>query len=284
MVRGWMSPMCAPSLPGGSIIGSAACGAKPISCRRLRKQVRRQRVWYIRRSVIPRLLSSVAVTVAAAVALVVATDASAISPSFEQGEDLFLHDRPLEAQPLLQQAILEDPANELAYLYLGVAYEQLEEHAKAVDVLQKGIALHGDHQGQMYLNVGNNMFAQSSFLMATEMYGKALSADPTLVNAYLNRANARLQAAEFDSALADYTLYLSLDPGSSQRTQIEQVIALLRQRIELVAEQERQEQERQTALLNAVLTSLDNAAQNTKNLSAGSEGIQEQYDELDIAD
>ena len=51
-----------------------------------------------------------------------------------------------------------------------------------------------------------------------------------------------------------------------------------------MAEQERQEQERQTALLNAVLTSLDNAAQNTKNLSAGSEGIQEQYDELDIAD
>ena len=241
-------------------------------------------MWYIRRSVNARSLTSVTVAIAVAAALVAAVAAGASSPSFEQGEDLLLHDQPLEAQPLLQQAILEDPANELAYLYLGLAYEQLDEHEKAVDVLQKGIALSGDHQGQMYLNVGNNMFAQSSFLMASEMYGKALSSDPTLVGAYLNRANARLQSSEFEAALADYTLYLRLDPGSSQRTQIEQVISLLRQRIELVAEQQRQEEERQTALLNAVLTSLDNAAQNTKNLSAGSEGIKEEYDELDIAD
>jgi tetratricopeptide (TPR) repeat protein len=208
----------------------------------------------------------------------------AVSPAFEQGESLFLLDRPLDAQPLLERAILDEPANEAAYLYLGLAYEQVQEHEKAVQVLQRGAALGGERQGQIYFNIGNNLFADQSYLLASEMYAQALSADPTIRGAYLNRANSLLQSQEFDAALGDYVLYLRLEPGSTQRTQVEQIIALLRQRITLVADQQRVEQDRQTALLNAVLSSLDNAAQNTKNLSAGSESIREEYDQLDIAD
>ena len=70
----------------------------------------------------------------------------AVSPAFEQGESLFLLDRPLDAQPLLERAILDEPANEAAYLYLGLAYEQVQEHEKAVQVLQRGAALGGERQ------------------------------------------------------------------------------------------------------------------------------------------
>ena len=43
-----------------------------------------------------------------------------------------------------------------------------------------------------------------------------------------------------------------------------------------------EELERQKALLNEVLDSLKNASEDTRNLSAGSEEIQEEYEEIDI--
>jgi hypothetical protein len=55
----------------------------------------------------------------------------------------------------------------------------------------------------------------------------------------------------------------------------------------MLDEAERLKQEelaRQKALLNEVLNSLQNASEDTRNLSAGSEEIQEQYDEVDIED
>jgi len=55
----------------------------------------------------------------------------------------------------------------------------------------------------------------------------------------------------------------------------------------MLAEQDRLKQEelaRQKALLNEVLSSLQNASEDTRNLSAGSEDIQEQYEEVDIED
>jgi hypothetical protein len=55
----------------------------------------------------------------------------------------------------------------------------------------------------------------------------------------------------------------------------------------MLDEAERLKQEelaRQKALLNEVLNSLQNASEDTRNLSAGSEDIQEQYDEVDIED
>ena len=51
------------------------------------------------------------------------------------------------------------------------------------------------------------------------------------------------------------------------------------------AERKRLEElERQKALLNDVLDSLKNASEDTRNLSAGSEDIQEEYEEIDIED
>ena len=50
-------------------------------------------------------------------------------------------------------------------------------------------------------------------------------------------------------------------------------------------EAERKQQEelaRQKALLDEVLNSLKNASEDTRNLSAGSEEIQEDYEEVDI--
>jgi hypothetical protein len=100
--------------------------------------------------------------------------------------------------------------------------------------------------------------------------------------AYLNRANSRLELEEFQDARQDYIDYLRLDPDSPQRANIEKIIALLGQAIEEAERARQEELARQQALLNEVLDTLNNASEDTRNLSAGSEEIQEEYEEIDI--
>ena len=118
--------------------------------------------------------------------------------------------------------------------------------------------------------------------MAEQMYSNALQINGALEVAYLNRANARLELEEFQEARQDYIDYLQLDPATHQRENIEKLIALLGQLIEEAERKRLEELERQKALLDEVLDTLKNASEDTRNLSAGSEEIQEEYEEIDI--
>jgi tetratricopeptide (TPR) repeat protein len=116
------------------------------------------------------------------------------------------------------------------------------------------------------------------------MYSKTLEINGALEVAYLNRANARLELEQFQEARQDYIDYLRLDPDTYQRENIQKLITLLGQILEEAERKSQEELERQTALLNEVLDSLRNASEDTRNLSAGSEEIQEEYEEIDIED
>jgi tetratricopeptide (TPR) repeat protein len=202
----------------------------------------------------------------------------------QQGEKLFLENNPQAALPLLEQALYEDPGNERLYLYLGAVYEQLNNPDKSIQVLRRGLNVASSLKDMLYFNLGNNLFRQKEYTLAEQMYSNALEANRTLEDAYLNRANARLQLTSYAAAREDYIEYLRLAPNNPQREPIERLIALL---AGLLDEQERLKQEelaRQKALINEVLNSLKNASEDTRNLSAGSENIQEQYDEVDIQD
>jgi tetratricopeptide (TPR) repeat protein len=204
--------------------------------------------------------------------------------SLEQGEKLFLENRPQEALPYLEKALNEAPRDERIYLYLGIVYEQLNNPEKAVQILKRGLGVADSHKDLFYFNLGNNLFRQEEFTLAEQMYTNALEANAQLPEAYLNRANARLQIEAYPSARDDYITYLRLDPATPQRSNIEKIIALLGNMLD---EQERKRQEelaRHKELLNEVLNTLQNASEDTRNLSAGSEQIQEEYDEIDITD
>ena len=213
------------------------------------------------------------------------------STMLQQGEELFLANKPEEALPLLESALRQYPNNEDIYLYLGIIYEQLGQNDKAVRILQKGAAIASEHVDTIYYNIGNNLFVQGKNALAVEMYSMALETNPEMADAYLNRANARLNIEAYATALDDYTLYLSLRPTTLQRDAIEKVIALLGEMVEEEIAQERAElerkraeEERQKALLNEVLNSLKRAGDETKNLSAESEDIEEVTEESDIVD
>ncbi|MCL2880594.1 MAG: hypothetical protein FWF29_10135, partial [Treponema sp.] len=45
--------------------------------------------------------------------------------NFSRGEELFMQNKPSDAQVYLENSIADDPANVQAFLYLGITYEQL---------------------------------------------------------------------------------------------------------------------------------------------------------------
>ena len=202
--------------------------------------------------------------------------------SLQQGEQLFLENKPREALPHLEKALYENPQEEKIYLYLGIVYEQLGDSEKSIQILKRGLNVSQGYKDLFYYNLGNNHFRQQEFTVAEQMYSNALQINGALEVAFLNRANARLELEEFQDARQDYIDYLRLDPDTPQREKIEKLIALLGQLIEEMERKRLEELERQKALLNEVLDTLKNASEDTRNLSAGSEEIQEEYEEIDI--
>jgi tetratricopeptide (TPR) repeat protein len=202
--------------------------------------------------------------------------------SLQQGEQLYLENKPREALPHLERALYENPQNEKIYLYLGIVYEQIGDTKKSIQILKRGLNVSEGYKDLFYYNLGNNHFRQQEFTVAEQMYSNALQINGALEVAYLNRANSRLELEEFQDARQDYIDYLRLDPDTPQRENIEKIIALLGRAIEEAERAREEELARQKALLNEVLDTLNNASEDTRNLSAGSEEIQEEYEEIDI--
>jgi tetratricopeptide (TPR) repeat protein len=199
---------------------------------------------------------------------------------FEKGEALFVQNKPQDARPLLENALNDDPSNEKIYLYLGIIYQQLGDPQKAIDVLKKGLNVATNFKDLFYYNMGNDFFSRKEYSFAEESYNSALSANHNLAEAYLNRANSRLQLQNYPGALADYTLFLQMKPQDPQRPNIEKVMALIRGVQDDIEKARLAEAAKQQALMNDVLNSLNNAGEDTKNLSV--ESIKGQNDPVSV--
>ena len=206
------------------------------------------------------------------------------SDFLEKGEALFIQNQPREAEPLLESALSDDPSNEKIYLYLGIVYQQLGDLDKAIEVLKRGLTVSASYKDLMYYNIGNDMFARKDYALAEQMYSQALDANKSLAEAYLNRANARLQLQSYDGAVDDYTVFLQLQPQDPQRPKIEEVVRLLRQMKEAKQKAQDEEIARQKALMNDVMSSLNNAGDDTKNLSVESIKAKDDPVSVDIKD
>ncbi|GEM_PF-2689868 len=227
------------------------------------------------------MVKRVLVTVAVLLAGLPAFSASTF---LEKGEALFIQNQPREAEPLLESALGDDPSNEKIYLYLGIIYQQLGDLDKAIDVLKRGLPVSTSYKDLMYYNMGNDMFARKDYAQAEQMYSEAISVNKNLADGYLNRANARLQLQSYDAAVDDYTVFLQLQPQDPQRPKIEELIRLLRQMKEAKVKQQEDDIARQKALMNDVMSSLNNAGDDTKNLSVESIKAKDDPVSVDIKD
>ncbi len=249
------------------------------------------------------------VAVALLSVILAAPAAVAGDSALSRGEELYLKNEPERAVRWLEQALEEEPDNPEVYLYLGVVYEQLGLFERAIETMTDGLEVSGADRGTLYYNIANNHQRLGNRAEAKELYTRALEYDEQFAEAYLNRANLHVRASRYSEAVEDYTTYLEHDPQSSQRTEVEKMIALLRDTIEQEeaerrrheeeerqarleeerrrAEEERRQreaEERRRALLQTVRDSLGTSRDEGRTFSAPSEDIEEYDDELDIVD
>ena len=224
--------------------------------------------------------------------------------SFTRGEAFFVQNRPREALDYLEAAIVEDPSHVQAFLYLGTTYQQLDRLDDAIAIFRRVLDRGGPETARIAFNLGNAYLAKGNTSLAIQSYNKALEADPKYSAALLNRANAKVQIGSSGSpgspssqeslkdAVKDYQDFLSLEPRSPKAPQIQRLIALImeefaaqeRRRLQEIAAEEqrriaaeeaaRREMERRLRLLEEVNASLQAAAEGSKSLSAGNEGVQ----------
>jgi tetratricopeptide (TPR) repeat protein len=203
-----------------------------------------------------------------------------VSPDFRQGEELFLRNRPAEAVAFLEKTNAAEPANITAALYLAMAYEQLDRADNAIAVYRRILPVGGDYTALIAFNLGNAYYAKGTAVFAEQFYTRAIEANPAYASAYLNRANTRIKTGAFKDAVPDYQLYLTLEPASPKRPQIERLISLVEEeaaaaeRRRLAAEAAaRAEEERRRQLIDEVSASLQATAEETQGFTAGSEDI-----------
>jgi tetratricopeptide (TPR) repeat protein len=208
----------------------------------------------------------------------------AASPSFDKGEELYVFNKPAEAKPYLEKAIVEDPSNEIAYLHLGIVYEQLKDPKKAIAVLKRGLNVSTLYKEMFDYAIGNNFFSQGDFTFAEQSYSDAIAANPEFAPAYRDRANARMNLQKYDGAVVDYTEFLQLKPNDPQRPQIEEVLRRLGLMLDAIAKKKADEAEKQKALMSSVLDSLKNASDETKNVSVETLKFKQGDEDVDIED
>jgi tetratricopeptide (TPR) repeat protein len=209
--------------------------------------------------------------------------------SFVKGEELFLQNKPAEALPFLEQAVAEDAAHVQASLYLGIAYQQQNKFDEAIAVYRKILPRAGSQSALVSFNLGNVYFSRGNAAFAEQYYSQAISSDPVYASAYLNRANTRIKTGMLQESITDYRQYLSLEPNSSKRSQIESLIALIEG--EAAAEEQQKlmaeaaakaEAERRQRLLDDVSASLQASAENAQGLSSGAESVQGYEGEFEL--
>lgn len=149
---------------------------------------------------------------------------------FQRAKSMLSLNHPDQAVPLLYKVIEEEAQNAQAYLYLGLAYNQLGKYGDARVWLMKGKPLAGTDAYLFDFNLGNTYFMLEQFEAAEHAYGQAIHANGYYAPAFLNRANVYMKQEKFAAAVQDYKMYLQLNPATGQKAAIQQIIGLLEER------------------------------------------------------
>jgi tetratricopeptide (TPR) repeat protein len=220
--------------------------------------------------------------------------------NFSRGEELFMRNQPDLAAAYLESALSDEPGRTITYLYLGIVYEQLGRIDEAIALCRKVLPMAGGLSANIANNLGNVYFQRGNTEEAERYYTQAIGYDSVFSHAYLGRANTRIKAGNFQNAISDYEQYLTLEPLSYQKANIERLVSFVRAEITseetrkvLAAEEERrvalerQAEDRRIAeerqrLLDSVSASLQSAADLSKGISSGSEKVEHYEGEFEL--
>jgi hypothetical protein len=119
------------------------------------------------------------------------------------------------------------------------------------------------------------------------MFTKSITHNSRFPDSYLNRGNAKLRLAmkleniddrvkSYEDIISDYETYLALYPGTPKRSKVEELIAALRMKIKNKEQREKD--------LENLLDILNSTTDSTKDITAGAEDIEVEYEDEDILD
>ena len=201
-----------------------------------------------------------------------------------------MDNNPESAVSWFELAIKEDSKNNKIYNYLGIVYEQLGENGQAIETYKRGLENAGELKSLFLTNIANNLVIQGNYTGAIDYYTRAINLDKN-GDALRNRAGEYLRQQSYGEALDDYKQYLIVESNPYQETEIRRVISLLELKLDELArkqlEEERKRLEneaRQRDLLSQVLNSLTSAGDETTNLSAGTETVEDYNSDFDIVE
>ncbi|HIW36844.1 MAG TPA: tetratricopeptide repeat protein, partial [Candidatus Treponema faecavium] len=144
-----------------------------------------------------------------------------------------MNNDPQGAAALFETALSESPVNPDIYIYLPLAYYQLGEYDKSLEISNIGLSTEGTNRHIIAFNAGNTAFAAGDYINASIYYTMAIEADAQYAAPVLNRANTYMKLDKLEDAVRDYTKYLTLEPITPQRRQILDLIQLLNGEIAL---------------------------------------------------
>lgn len=173
---------------------------------------------------------------------------SGAAPGFlEKGVELLGQNKPDQAATFLEAALAQSGPSEKLYLYLGLSYAAVGKFPQAAKSFQLGAALKGLDEAKLLFNLGLIHQKNGDLTKAQEAYAQVLVLEPNHQGALLNRGNARLQAASFSGALADYESLLKVSPAHPQRPNLEKMVGLLKAQVAAEAEKAQLEEARKLA-------------------------------------
>ncbi len=156
-----------------------------------------------------------------------------VNQKFEEAEELFRMNKPAEAIPLFESIINDDTVNPLIWVYLGVSYYQTGEYEKSIEICVKGLSNPDTEHKVLAYNAGNAAYLMRNYAKADDFYATAMKEDSSYAPPVLNRANAQLKQDNIEGAKENYELYLSLNPSTPQRENIELMIQKLTREIQV---------------------------------------------------
>lgn len=224
--------------------------------------------------------------------------------SYDEGVEAYRLSQYDKAEALLKTALQEEPAEDKIHLLLAAVYQKQNRFDMAESTLVRGMELSGANRDNLAFNLANLYYSQAKKEDAVTLYTDLVQGFSSYrAGATLNRANCYLSLGDYPMALSDYGTYLTLEPTTPQRTEIERMMALLtariveeEERIRLAAQQEALDEQRkleeekraadeaaaQQALLDEILASLEGVSDETQVISAGTENIVIDDEDSDI--
>jgi len=151
--------------------------------------------------------------------------------NLKRGEELFMQNNPGQAVTFLERAFAEDQTNVTACLYLGYVYEQLGRVDEAIAIYRRILPNAGELSANVATNLGNLYFNRGNYEEAERWYTQSIDKNPSYSQAFLSRGNTRIKSGNLLNAISDYEQYITLVPQDIQRSNIEQVISVIRAEI-----------------------------------------------------